>query len=592
MENEQIRSKPEKKKDKPAKDSEGKPGAEVQKAGEDPAFQARLAKFKEEADFKAELERLEAEAAKEQAKIDEYNNTLDEKEDARTALSLELYEFRQQIMPQTEPMNSKRSEKNEIKEKLEGRRSERQSLREQRRELGFGSVEELEQTIADLDWQMSHTTLTLKEEKDMMARIKKLSGMKDSVRAFETREKAFKMGAEEQQELEGNFTEKTKEIASWQEQKGSKDAQRKQLSALINDLQNIRAQRNLAFEKIRGLREKTRTVRRAAYELKKKSVKKPQIVADLSNVNEMLKEQRKMLAEAGVDVQWGVDDKEAAASGSSGGKGEKKAKAVAATTSTTTAQQNGVYPTAPGASGSEDGVRGSREDVRRRSKQPAPPPEDVFARPSRASEDTYDSEKDSEQKMQEIAKQKAEAEERRRKREATLRDKELRRSELDKNDKERKRAERKGKKPSKKEARVKDEADVGTGTGTDDPDVDSGDAAGGASTADERKEDDSSLAAKKLNAGISIEKRKALAEVENLRAKRQVQAERRKKRGIKVPYINVTLPRLPTWQWVAAIIVVVVSILAAVGFTLFTPRLAAVEDIPTTASAEGDTPMQ
>mmetsp|Transcript_6181 Transcript_6181/g.9519 ORF Transcript_6181/g.9519 Transcript_6181/m.9519 type:complete len:81 (+) Transcript_6181:288-530(+) len=77
-------------------------------------------------------------------------------------------------------MTEKREEKREVVEKLKVRQLEQQSLREKRRQvLGIGSIKELENTIAKLEWKMIHTTLTLKEEKDMMARIKKFSGLKD-----------------------------------------------------------------------------------------------------------------------------------------------------------------------------------------------------------------------------------------------------------------------------------------------------------------------------------------------------------------------------------------------------------------------------
>mmetsp|Transcript_6182 Transcript_6182/g.9520 ORF Transcript_6182/g.9520 Transcript_6182/m.9520 type:complete len:195 (+) Transcript_6182:288-872(+) len=143
-------------------------------------------------------------------------------------------------------MTEKREEKREVVEKLKVRQLEQQSLREKRRQvLGIGSIKELENTIAKLEWKMIHTTLTLKEEKDMMARIKKFSGLKDQVREFEEREKAFRMGAEEQKKLECKFKEILKELAAaaaWNELQLSRDGPKRQLSTLNYEMHKIRWQ--------------------------------------------------------------------------------------------------------------------------------------------------------------------------------------------------------------------------------------------------------------------------------------------------------------------------------------------------------------
>lgn len=73
-----------------------------------------------------------------------------------------------------------------MKKAMESIDSQMSQVREQMRELGVRSEEELDRKLEDMEHRMTHEVVPLAEEKRMVMEIKRLSKMRETVRNLTT----------------------------------------------------------------------------------------------------------------------------------------------------------------------------------------------------------------------------------------------------------------------------------------------------------------------------------------------------------------------------------------------------------------------
>lgn len=204
-----------------------------------------------------------------QARIFEIKTIIDSKQQNKHVLPQDVVEARSQLNELTATFRSVMDEKRALREELdvadktrERMRADARSLREK---LPYVRVEQIEEEIKKLEYMMTHTSLTLQEEKKLLQQVKDLTKSRDFVRDYNDRMEQITLEEASRAGIMQIIREKDEMLTSL---KAHQDQQRKLLARLRErdaaqaiDIPNLIQQRNDAFDKIKSLRDEVKELK-------------------------------------------------------------------------------------------------------------------------------------------------------------------------------------------------------------------------------------------------------------------------------------------------------------------------------------------
>lgn len=209
-----------------------------------------------------ELGRVFDEIEATQGRIHEIKALIDNKHQNKQAVSAEVQDARNRLSELNSSFRSVVDEKRALLDELdqadklrERMRADARSLRDK---LPYVRVEQIDEEIKKMEYRMTHTSLSLQEEKKLLQQVKDLSKSRDFVKDYNDR-------LEQITQDEGKIREKDRVLNNL---KAKQEEQRKVLAQIKEqdasqalDIPALIEERNGAFEKLKALREQMKEVK-------------------------------------------------------------------------------------------------------------------------------------------------------------------------------------------------------------------------------------------------------------------------------------------------------------------------------------------
>eukprot|EP00741_Cyanophora_paradoxa_P002464 tig00000076_g2388.t1 len=571
---------------RPKKERAPKPAAPKEKAAAAAADEEVVeapAVLPDEAEVNAQVAALEQFAAQEKEKINNMRAILRDKDAIRQAAKAEVEAHRVRLDAVKSQLAAKMQEKNELMPKVNSRTDTEKELKKQKRELQYGSVQELEAAIKQLEFDMAHSSMSLKEEKDMLAQIKRLNGLKDQIRAHEAQWDEFSKGKDDQDALVAILRVKNEELAAiravnqaesatFGELRDKQKAAEGEIKAVRESIAASMKAVDEAYGKIKAIRKKYRDLVSAYYKTRRdtsrQAFKATPAKPDTREIEDFLRRQREKLVSAG--IKWEGDSSPAAAPsapivpGAAPEESKPEGKAVKAKGS----KANGAAP-APAAEAADEAKSSKSKDkgVPKAQRVAEWSPEEVETKTVQIVEEPIvddDTQETDAQRLERVARERAEAEARRKKREEQKQQREVARADRERMDKEKKREDRKLKKLKKLEGRLKGAAGSGAEASAEDTQT-------GEEKTDQvesaQEATDTDTGKKQQGGQQSIAQRQAAAKLAEARARSEIESKLKAKRGAaKIPIVGTKIPKI-NWQMYLAVggalLVLVIGVIMA-----------------------------
>lgn len=221
------------------------------------------------AEFDEAVGKLQAEMDGLQNRVREIKTILDNKQQSRGMVSPELVEARGRLTELSvtfrsvlEQKNALRNELSVLEKERDRKRHEARSLREN---LPYSRVEQIDEETKKLQYRLSHTSLTLQEEKKVLQQMKDLTKSRDIVKDYNEK-------LEKTSQDDGTRTSLLEKIKEKDILLNSLKAQEQQQRKVLGDIKEKEAaqainvpalieERNVAYERIKVLRDEVKSLR-------------------------------------------------------------------------------------------------------------------------------------------------------------------------------------------------------------------------------------------------------------------------------------------------------------------------------------------
>lgn len=149
------------------------------------------------------------------------------------------------------------------------RNTARSALMDSKRSLEATTEKELDNMIADIEYQLEHETLPLKTEKDYIAQLKRLRAQRKQVKAFEAQNQAFLVKREQSETVRGDQKQLEAQLKIYKEEQAEYERVFKELKSIeadigkelteISDECEVAVQaKNRIYEKLKAARDERR----------------------------------------------------------------------------------------------------------------------------------------------------------------------------------------------------------------------------------------------------------------------------------------------------------------------------------------------
>jgi hypothetical protein len=204
-----------------------------------------------------------------QGRIYEIKSLIDNKHHDKHASSGEVQEARNKLSELTSSFRSVMDEKKLIREELDHADKHRERMRADARslrdKLPYVRVEQIDDEIRKLEYTMTHTSLSLQEEKKLMQQVKELSKSRDFVKDYS--DKLDQITLDESSR--GDFMDRIRAKDAILNDLRAKQEEQRNILAKIkerdssqqSDIPALIEERNAAFEKVKVLREQVKELK-------------------------------------------------------------------------------------------------------------------------------------------------------------------------------------------------------------------------------------------------------------------------------------------------------------------------------------------
>ncbi|KAL3680985.1 hypothetical protein R1sor_023941 [Riccia sorocarpa] len=204
-----------------------------------------------------------------QVRIHEIKIIIDSKQQNKYFMSQEVVDARNQLNELTSSFRGVMDEKKALREELDAADKTRERMRADarslREKLPYVRVEQIDEEIKKLEYRMTHTSLTLQEEKKLLQQVKDLTKSRDFVKDYNERMELITLDEASRAEMVQKIREKDELLSGL---KARQEEQRKLMARLKErdaaqavDIPVLIEERNNAFEKTKALREKVKEIR-------------------------------------------------------------------------------------------------------------------------------------------------------------------------------------------------------------------------------------------------------------------------------------------------------------------------------------------
>jgi len=203
-----------------------------------------------------------------QARVESFQNTVNLLRESLRAKKVMLRDAQQEATKELGRLQAARAEVNAkaeemapMKDAVDAVDSQNREVREQLRELGIRSEEELDKRLDQLEHTMNHEVITIQEEKKMVMEIKKLTNSRDKIRALlaqQAKLQVEKAGRAEMQDALKDMRSdmrillEQRDIARdrFQEVAGRRDEVRAEVKKMEEALDELVAEKDAAYRKL------------------------------------------------------------------------------------------------------------------------------------------------------------------------------------------------------------------------------------------------------------------------------------------------------------------------------------------------------
>jgi hypothetical protein len=221
------------------------------------------------AEHEENIGKLHAEMDGLHARVREIKTILDNKQQSRGVQSPEMIEangvlnaLKANFKEVLDSKNALRDELSVVEKERDRKRAEARSLREN---LPYSRMEHIDEEVKKLEYRLTHTSLTLQEEKKALQQIKDLNKSREVVKEYNDKVEKSTQDEGLRSTLIENIKEKDKLLNSLktQEQQQKKvvgEIREKQAASAIN-VPALIEERNAAYDRIKVLREEVKELR-------------------------------------------------------------------------------------------------------------------------------------------------------------------------------------------------------------------------------------------------------------------------------------------------------------------------------------------
>ncbi|CAM6109665.1 unnamed protein product [Calypogeia fissa] len=204
-----------------------------------------------------------------QGRIAEIKALIDSKQQNKQITSAEVLDARTKLNELTASFRKVMDEKKVIREELDHADKLRERMRADARavrdKLPYVRMEQIDEEVKKLEYRMSHTSLTLQEEKKLLQQVKDLTKSRDFVKDYNDRLDQITQDEGSRGEILDKIREKDailNDLRAKQEEQRKVLAQIKEKDASHTvDIPALIEERNEAFEKIKVLREQVKEIK-------------------------------------------------------------------------------------------------------------------------------------------------------------------------------------------------------------------------------------------------------------------------------------------------------------------------------------------
>ncbi|KAH9530454.1 hypothetical protein CY35_20G002000 [Sphagnum magellanicum] len=204
-----------------------------------------------------------------QVRVHEIKTILDRKQQNKHFTSQEHLDARSQLSDLSATFRGVLESKKALREELEIADRERERRRGEawalRDKLPYVRVEQIDEEIKKLEYRLSHTSLTLQEEKKVLQQIKDLTKSRDFVKDYTNQMENMSHDEGSRSALVEKIKEKDQLLNSLKDQEQQQrkilaDIREKEASQTV-DIPALIDERNAAFEKMKALRDEVKELR-------------------------------------------------------------------------------------------------------------------------------------------------------------------------------------------------------------------------------------------------------------------------------------------------------------------------------------------
>ncbi|CAM6098538.1 unnamed protein product [Calypogeia fissa] len=204
-----------------------------------------------------------------QGRISEIKALIDSKQQNKQITSAEVLDARTRLNEFTASFRKVMDEKKAIREELDHADKLRERMRADARavrdKLPYVRMEQIDEEVKKLEYRMSHTSLTLQEEKKLLQQVKDLTKSRDFVKDYNDRLDQITQDEGSRGEILDKIREKDailNDLRAKQEEQRKVLAQIKEKDASHTvDIPALIEERNETFEKIKVLREQVKEIK-------------------------------------------------------------------------------------------------------------------------------------------------------------------------------------------------------------------------------------------------------------------------------------------------------------------------------------------